>query len=66
VARTWLTAASVATIVELVAMTWKARRAGMMLIGTNAQVRVGTGGSACCRRGDHMWTVRNFTVMAPA
>jgi hypothetical protein len=34
---TWLGAAVVAVIVELVAMAWKARRAGMTLTGANAR-----------------------------
>jgi hypothetical protein len=66
---TWLGAASVAVIVELVAMTWKARRAGMTLTGTVAR-RFALGIAAPLVAGAaityELWAVRNFTAMAPA
>jgi hypothetical protein len=66
---TWLGAASVAVIVELVAITWKARRAGMVLTGTNAR-KFALGIAAPLVAGAaityELWAVRNFTVMAPA
>jgi hypothetical protein len=65
---TWLAAAAVAVIVELVAMTRKAHRAGMMLTGTNAR-RFALGMAAPLVAGAaityELWTVRNFTVMVP-
>ena len=65
----WLGAASVAVIVELVAMTWKARGAGMTLTSTNAR-RFALGIAAPLVAGAaityELWAVRNFTVMAPA
>jgi hypothetical protein len=66
---TWLVAAFVAVIVELVAMTVKARRAGLTLTGTNAR-RFALGMAAPLVAGAaityELWTVREFTVMAPA
>jgi hypothetical protein len=66
---TWLGAASVAVVVELVAMTWKARRAGLTLTGTIAR-RFALGIAAPLVAGAaityELWAVRNFTVMAPA
>jgi hypothetical protein len=66
---TWLVAAFVALVVELVAMTWKARRAGLTLTGTNAR-RFALGIAAPLVAGAaityDLWAVRNFTVMAPA
>ena len=65
---TWLVAASIAVIVELVAMGLKARRAGMTLTGTTAR-RFGLGMAAPLVAGAaityELWEVRNFTVMAP-
>ncbi|MPY90744.1 MAG: hypothetical protein GEU99_22860 [Luteitalea sp.] len=65
---TWLAAASVAVIVELVAMTMKAHRARMMLTGTNAR-RFALGMAAPLVAGAaityELWRVRNFTVMVP-
>jgi len=64
---TWLGAASIAVVVELAAMTWKARRAGIALTGKNARrFALGTagsgvtmtplpdGGPACRGRSDHL------------
>jgi len=66
---TWLVAACVALIVELGAMVWKARRAGLTLTGTNAR-RFALGIAAPLVAGAaityELWTVRSFTVMAPA
>jgi hypothetical protein len=66
---TWLGAAFVALIVELVAMIWKARRAGLTLAGTNAR-RFALGIAAPLVAGAaityELWAVRSFTVMAPA
>jgi hypothetical protein len=66
---TWLGAASVAVIVELVAMTWKARRAGMTITGTSAR-RFALGIAAPLVAGAaityELWAVRTFTAMAPA
>ena len=66
---TWLAAAAVAAMVELTAMTWKARRAGMTLTGTNAR-RFALGIAAPLVAGAaltyELWSVRDFTVMAPA
>jgi len=65
---TWLAAASVAVIVELVAMTMKAHRAGMMLSGTIAR-RFALGMAAPLVAGAAitygLWRVRSFTVMVP-
>ena len=66
---TWLVAAFLALIVELVAMTWKARRAGLTLTGANAR-RFALGIAAPLVAGAaityELWAVRSFTVMAPA
>ena len=66
---TWLVAAFFALIVELVAMAWKARRAGLTLTSTNAR-RFALGIGAPLVAGAaityELWAVRSFTVMAPA
>jgi len=66
---TWLVAAFLALIVELVAMAWKARRAGLTLTSTNAR-RFALGIGAPLVAGAaityELWAVRSFTVMAPA
>ena len=65
----WLAAAVAAIIVELVAMTWKARRAGMTLLGTNGR-RFALAIAAPLVAGAaityELWSVRSFTTMAPA
>lgn len=65
---TWLAAAVLALIVELVAMAWKARRAGLTLTSTNAR-RFALGISAPLVAGAaityELWAVRSFTAMAP-
>jgi hypothetical protein len=65
---TWLLAAVAAVIVELAAMIWKARRAGLTLTGTNAR-RFALGIAAPLVAGAaityELWTVRMFTMMAP-
>src|SRR5687768_3827085 len=65
----WLVAAFVAFFVALAAMTWKARRAGLTLTGTNAR-RFALGITAPLVAGAaityELWAVRSFTVMAPA
>ncbi len=64
----WLIAAAVAVVVELLAMTRKAHRAGMTLTGPNAR-RFAMGLAAPLIAGAaityQLWTVRMFTVMAP-
>jgi len=64
----WLVAALGALIVELAAMTSKARRAGLALTGTNAR-RFALGITAPLVAGAaityELWTVRSFSVMAP-
>ena len=66
---TWLAAAFFALIVALVAMAWKARRAGLTLTSTNAR-RFALGIGAPLVAGAaityELWAVRSFTVMAPA
>jgi hypothetical protein len=66
---TWLVAAFVASIVELVAMSRKARRAGLTLTGANAR-RFALGMAAPLVAGAaityQLWAVRDFTVIAPA
>ena len=66
---TWLVAAFFAVIVALVAMAWKARRAGLTLTSTNAR-RFALGIGAPLVAGAaityELWAVRSFTVMAPA
>ena len=66
---TWLIAAAVAAIVGLAAMSHKARKAGVALTGTNAR-RFALGMAAPFVAGAaityELWTVRNFTVMAPS
>jgi len=65
---TWLGAAAAAAAVELVAMTRKARRAGMSLTGTAAR-RFALGMAAPLVAGAAityaLWAVRSFTVMTP-
>lgn len=65
---TWLAAAFVAALVELVAMTRKAHRAGLTLTGKNAR-RFALGIAAPLIAGAaityELWAVRSFTVMAP-
>jgi hypothetical protein len=66
---TWLGAASVAVVVELIAIRWKARRAGITLTGSNAR-RFALGIAAPLIAGAaityELWVAREFTVMAPA
>jgi hypothetical protein len=66
---TWLAAAALAAVVGLVAMVRKAGRAGAPLTGANAR-RFAMGMVAPFVAGAaityELWTVRNFTVMAPA
>ena len=66
---TWLLAAIVAVVVELVAMARKARRAGLPLTGRNAR-RFALGIAAPLMAGAaityELWTVRAFAAMAPA
>lgn len=65
---TWLAAAAVAVLIELVAMAWKARRAGIALTGTSSR-RFALGIAAPLVAGAaityELWVVRNFTVMPP-
>jgi hypothetical protein len=65
---TWVAAASAAVVVELVAMTRKARRASMTLTGPNAR-RFAAGMAAPLVAGAaitcQLWAVRDFAVMAP-
>jgi hypothetical protein len=65
----WLGAALVAIAVQLTAITVKARRVGLTLTGANAR-RFALGMAAPLAAGAaityELWTVRNFTVMAPA
>lgn len=66
---TWLAAAAVAVVIGLIAMSRKARRAGVTLTGTTAR-RFALGLAAPLVAGAaityDLWAVRNFTVMAPA
>lgn len=66
---TWLGAAALAAIVGLVSMMRKAQRAGAPLTGANAR-RFAMGMIAPFVAGAaityELWTVRSFTVMAPA
>src|SRR5688572_22693395 len=66
---TWLAAAFVAAIVGLLAMQWKARRAGMALTAAAAR-RFALGMAAPLVAGAaityELWAVRSFSVMAPA
>jgi hypothetical protein len=66
---TWLAAASSAAIVGLMAMTRKAHRAGLTLTGTTAR-RFALGMAAPLVAGAaityELWTLRSFSVMAPA
>lgn len=66
---TWLGAAAIAAVVGGVAMSHKARVAGMSLAGVNAR-RFALGMAAPFVAGAAityaLWTVRNFTVMAPS
>ena len=65
----WLCAAALGMLVELAAIARKARRAGITLAGANAR-RFALGMAAPLVAGAAMtyelWTVRSFTVMAPA
>ena len=65
---TWLAAAFVAATVGLLAMTRKAHRAGMTLIGKSAR-KFAFGMAAPWIAGAaityELWTVRDFAVMAP-
>jgi hypothetical protein len=65
----WLVAAALAIVVELMAMVWKARRAGLTLTSANTR-RFALGLAAPLVAGAaityELWTVRSFTVMAPA
>lgn len=64
----WLGAACIALAIELTAMTWKARRAGIALTGTNAR-RFALGGAAPLVAGGiityALWVARDFSVMVP-
>jgi hypothetical protein len=66
---TWLAAAVVAVLVELVAIVRKARRAGLPLTGTNAR-RFALGTAAPLVAGAAityaLWRVQAFAVMAPS
>ncbi len=66
---TWLGAASIAVVVQLAAMTWKARRARIALTGQNAR-RFALGTAAPLVAGGaltyDLWVTRDFGVMAPA
>ena len=65
----WLVAAAIAVVVELMTMVWKARRARLTLTGANTR-RFALGLAAPLVAGAaityELWTVRSFTVMAPA
>jgi hypothetical protein len=65
---TWLGAASIAVVVELAAMTWKARRAGIALTGKNTR-RFALGTAVPLVAGGvityDLWVTRDFSVMAP-
>jgi hypothetical protein len=65
----WLLAAVAALIVEVVAMMWKARRAGLTLTSTNARrfaLGIAAPFVAAAAITYELWTVRSFTAMAPA
>lgn len=66
---TWLVAAMFAAVVGLIAMARKARRGGATLTGASAR-RFAVGMAAPFVAGAaityELWTVRNFTVMAPS
>lgn len=66
---TWLVAAAVAASAGLVAMARKARAAGLSLTGVNAR-RFALGLAAPLVAGAaityELWTIGNFTVMAPS
>ena len=66
---TWLAAAALAALIGIAAMARKARRAGATLTGANAR-RFAAGLAAPFVAGAaityELWTVQNFTVMAPA
>jgi hypothetical protein len=66
---TWLVAAAVAVVTGFIAMSRKARHGGATLTGTTAR-RFALGMAAPLVAGAaityDLWTVRNFTVMAPA
>lgn len=65
----WLCAAALGMLVELMAIARKARRAGITLTAANAR-RFALGMAAPLVAGAaityELWTVRSFTVMAPA
>ena len=65
---TWLVAASVALVVELAALTWKARRVAIAMTAKNAR-RFALGTAAPLFAGGaityDLWLTRDFTVMAP-
>jgi hypothetical protein len=65
---TWLVAAPIALVVELGAMTLKARRSGIALAGTAAR-RFASGMAAALAAGAaltyELWTSRDFTAIAP-
>jgi hypothetical protein len=65
----WLVAAAAAAVVEVMAMVGKARRARLTLTGANTS-RFALGLAAPLVAGAaityELWTVRSFTVMAPA
>ena len=66
---TWLVAAFVAFLVALLAMAWKARRAGLTLTGTNARkfaLWIAAPLVAGAAITYELWAARSFTVMAPA
>ncbi len=66
---TWLIAAAVAAVTGLIAMSRKARLAGVNLTGTTGR-RFALGMAAPLIAGAaityDLWAVRNFTVMAPS
>src|SRR6187455_802556 len=66
---TWLAAAAIAVVTGLIAMSRKARHAGVTLTGTTAR-RFALGMAAPLVAGAaityDLWVVRNFTVMAPS
>ena len=66
---TWLGAASIAVVVELATLTWKARRAGIALTGRNPR-RFALATAAPLVAGGvltyGLWVMRDFSVMAPA
>ncbi len=65
---TWLGAACIAIVIEMAALIWKARRAGIALTGSNAR-RFLLGAAAPLVAGAaityDLWAAREFSVMAP-